>query len=260
MIGAIFGLFTIVAITHSAFALDDNISYAGPYLKEDNNLTASNLTADVNAAMAFRAKYTNGFVTIFGGSKLKEGSEIYTNIQAFAKRWTDLYGDKFPILTGAGPGAMEAASRGAYESSNRVSIGYTTYYNPTDPNPDKAFDVYHGNRIISDGLIFSSVSLRETMMILSSKAIIITPGGSGTDWEIFQILEMRKSHELLEVPIYLTGSTNYWESFYTHINTLSDTGMLGTNHDGSMRKLQQYFKHAENINDAFSDIASRLKL
>ncbi len=139
-----------------------NASYVGPYVGYENNLTVRQLQSDLRAAYRFKAvKYPGGFVTIFGGSRIPESTALYQQVREFARSWTTQYGTKLPILTGAGPGIMEAGSRGAMEAGG-PSIGYTTYYGPATDHgdPKLAFRRYvsietkQTNDIITDGLIF----------------------------------------------------------------------------------------------------------
>lgn len=235
-----------------------NYSYAGPCKREENRLTAEDYKRDLDAAFEFKRRYPTGFLTVFGGSKLRSDSPSYRKIYEFAREWSDRYGNRIPILSGAGPGAMEAASRGAYDSMAKVSIGYTTYYG-TD-KPDEAFWRYEGRPIITDGLIFTSVSIRETMMITHSAAMVFTPGGSGTEWEIFQALEMIKSDQLTRIPIYFLGSVEEWESFWRRIDSLAIRGMLGRNGDGTLRRLDDYFLFVDDMRKEIPTLAKRLGL
>lgn len=212
-----------------------NASYVGPYVGYENNLTVRQLQSDLRAAYRFKAvKYPGGFVTIFGGSRIPESTALYQQVREFARSWTTQYGTKLPILTGAGPGIMEAGSRGAMEAGG-PSIGYTTYYGPATDHgdPKLAFRRYvsmetkQTNDIITDGLIFSSVAVRESMMILHSAAMIIAPGGTGTEWEIFQILETIKSRQLARVPIFLVGDREvHWASFFRRLEDMAARGTV----------------------------------
>jgi predicted Rossmann-fold nucleotide-binding protein len=178
-------------------------------------------------------RFPRGFVTVYGSSRIKEKNErcltpgcdngladandrLYANVRAFANLWTERHGKTYPIMTGAGPGLMEAGSRGAKEGAGN-SIGYTTYYDPSSSatptmpyggDPSTAFNAY-----VTEGLIFSSVAVRESAMIKHSAAIVLAPGGTGTEWEIFQILETIKSRQLAKVGVYIFGDRAYhWAS------------------------------------------------
>lgn len=232
--------------------------YVGPYKGEDSKLTPDDMALDLYCANAYRqSRHPNGYVTIYGSSKITENDllmsrfaltnsygagyaaeveaykKTYDIVKEFASLWTEEHGSEFPIMTGAGPGLMEAGSRGAKEAGG-PSIGYTTYYEPAPAgsplpktgNPAAAFAKYpeKGQNqidIITEGLIFSSVSIRETSMILHSAAIVIAPGGTGTEWEIFQIIEMMKSDQLKDVPIYIIGDKErHWKSFEARLDDM----------------------------------------
>jgi predicted Rossmann-fold nucleotide-binding protein len=137
---------------------------------------------------------------------------LYADVITFAALWTKQDGDALPILSGAGPGIMEAAHRGASEAGR--SIGYTTYYDtavtptlsrPYSGNPEKVLVKFGGRDIVTDAFIFTSGAMRETSMVLHSAAVVIAPGGSGTEWETFQLLESIKSRQIAKVPVFLIG-------------------------------------------------------
>lgn len=232
-----------------------NAWYVGPYKGYDNSLTSDDLARDFYCAEQFKARFfPRGYVTIFGSSSLKEGSvekdpfpaheleiktdyaNTYAQVFAFANMWTTKYGATYPVMTGAGPGLMEAGSRGAHEARG-PSVGYTTYYGqlaedykPGDINVP-SFAKYppkdpQAIEITSTGLIFSSVSVRETSMILHSAAIVIAPGGAGTEWEIFQVLEMLKSMQLRPMPIYFMGANYHWHSLQSRIRSMRERGTI----------------------------------
>jgi len=243
-----------------------NARYVGPYLGVENNLTASDRARDIYCADLFKSTYyPKGFVTVFGSSRISDTSatgnaevdaankQVYEQVLGFARQWTQHYGTRYPILTGAGPGLMEAGNRGAHQAGGK-SIGYTTYYDP-DPNgtsnrfykndPSTALHRYNNEDIITDGLIFTSVSMRETAMIEHSAAIVIAPGGTGTEWEIFQILETVKSHQIAAVPIYIVGDREmHWKSFDAR---LADMVKRGTLSAGAVAPYVEYVNDAQQV-------------
>jgi predicted Rossmann-fold nucleotide-binding protein len=243
-----------------------NARYVGPYLGVENHLAASDRARDIYCADLFKSThYSNGFVTIFGSSRISDQSatgdavldaankKLYEQVLGFARGWTQRYGTRYPILTGAGPGLMEGGNRGAHEAGG-PSIGYTTYYDP-DPNgradhfyrndPSTALHRYKNQDIITDGLIFTSISMRETAMIEHSAAIVIAPGGTGTEWEIFQILETVKSHQLATVPIYIVGDREtYWKSLDAR---LADMVKRGTLSAGAVTQYVEYVDDAQQV-------------
>jgi len=244
-----------------------NASYTGPYKGEENNLSTADFSKDFYCSEQFKtSKYPKGFVSILGSSRISESNHsgnsaidlandlIYQQIFNLAKKWTKNYSSTYPIMTGAGPGLMEAASRGATEAGG-PSIGYTTYYGPSRKKPGgdaaKAFWRYrpaHGKsqQIISDGLIFSSIAVRESVMILHSAAMVFSPGGTGTEWEIFQTIEQIKSGQLKQVPIYIVGNKQqHWQSLYNRLDDMVARGTI------KRHEVEALIVHVDNPEDVF---------
>ncbi|WP_298932375.1 LOG family protein [uncultured Ramlibacter sp.] len=222
-----------------------NASYVGPYAGVENVIAPLDAARDVHCADSFKAgKYPRGFVTIFGSSRiakdnracdaagkcdqtLRENDHIYAAVREFAFAWTAKHGRSFPILTGAGPGLMEAGNEGA-KAAGGPSLGYTTYYDrPADPAQATASKPYGGdaakafNAYVSDGLIFTSVAQREAAMVRHSAAIVVTPGGTGTEWEIYQVIETIKSRQQAAVPVYFLGErARDWKSLDERLKDL----------------------------------------
>lgn len=216
--------------TCTVSAASPKASYVGAYAGMEDVVPAIDAARDVYCADAFKAsKYPRGFVTIFGSSRIykvneacdasgkcdealrQKNDELYATVRNFASSWTRRHGRTVPILTGAGPGLMEAGSEGAAEAGG-PSIGYTTYYDQFKPpapvgsvrpfvgDPAKAFKDF-----VSDGLIFTSIAQREAAMIRHSAAAVFTPGGTGTEWEIYQVIETIKSRQQSPIPVYFLG-------------------------------------------------------
>lgn len=255
-----------------------NASYVGPYSGVENKIPFKYVVRDIYCSDLFKTnKYPRGFITIYGSSRIKEDNpicdeknrncdkvvkaendKIYKQIWSFAYQWTQRYGSRYPIMTGAGPGLMEAGSKGAKEAGGS-SIGYTTYYDRNSSNDSENF--YGGdatkafNKYITDGLIFSSVTVRESEMIKHSSAIVIAPGGTGTEWEIFQILETIKSNQLDEVPIFIFGNRKmHWKSFD---NRLKDMVKRRTIKGDEVAHLVEY---ASNVDDLINRLSEKLAL
>jgi predicted Rossmann-fold nucleotide-binding protein len=251
-----------------------NARYIGPYLGIENNLSANDMARDLRCANDWKAKnFPKGFVTIFGSSRIAEknagpdaamnaaNNALYVDIKNFATLWTKQHGNSFPILSGAGPGIMEAAHRGASEAG--LSIGYTTYYDaaiaptlghPYGGNPEKALSKFGGKDIVTDAFIFTSVSMRETLMVLHSAAVIIAPGGSGTEWETFQLLESIKSRQIAKVPVYLFGDRAiHWASLDARLADMTKRGTIRQN------EISQYVEFVANPQELVDKLMHQLK-
>jgi predicted Rossmann-fold nucleotide-binding protein len=252
-----------------------NARYVGAYLGVENVLSANDMARDLHCANEWKAKhFPKGYVTIFGSSRIREknagpdaavnaaNDKVYADIKTFATVWTQRYGNALPIMSGAGPGIMEAAHRGASEAGR--SIGYTTYYDTAaTPTPDKPYGGnpaqtlarFGGKDIVTDAFIFTSVSMRETLMVLHSAAMIVAPGGSGTEWETFQLLESIKSRQVLRVPVILFGDrTTHWASFEARLADMTKRGTIRPN------EVTQFVEFIADPNEMVERLATQLKL
>ena len=72
----------------------------------------------------------------------------------------------------------------------------------------------------TDGFVFASFSQREAEMVDRAAAIIVAPGGFGTEWEIFETLSKIQTNKKKPVPIILLGRKRYWKSLLARINYL----------------------------------------
>jgi predicted Rossmann-fold nucleotide-binding protein len=251
--------------------------YVGPYKGMENAIPLQEMAQDLHCADAFRAAhFPRGFVAIYGSSRIRERNAacdaqgancdealraahdaLYAQVRGFAAEWTRRHGDRYPIMTGAGPGLMEAGNRGAREGGG-ASVGYTTYYDrgsSSDPlrpyggDPRLAFNPH-----VTRGLIFSSVAIREQAMVKHSAAIVLAPGGTGTEWEIFQILETIKSRQLAPVPVYLLGDRQlFWRSFEQRVADLVARRTVGPTE-------LAFLKFAANEQDLLRQLAADLGL
>jgi uncharacterized protein (TIGR00730 family) len=141
------------------------------------------------------ATITRG-VSIFGSARTPEGSEMYTAAQETARLLAE---EGFEIITGGGPGIMEAANRGAYESG-KVSVGC---------NIELPFEQF-ANPYLTKSLTFKYFMVRKTMFIKYSNAYIIFPGGFGTMDELFEALTLIQTRKIRNFPVVLFGS-QYWQ-------------------------------------------------
>ncbi len=135
-------------------------------------------------------------VTIFGSARAKEDAADYEAARRIAR---GLARKGFSILTGGGPGAMEAANRGALEAKGR-SIGC----NIELPFEQKANDYI--NRLVSFRYFF----VRKVMFVKYASAVVIMPGGFGTLDELFECLTLVQTHKIRPFPVILYNRA-YWQ-------------------------------------------------
>lgn len=146
--------------------------------------------------MGFRAFHFLGpCVTVFGSARFKEDHPYYQLARETAAR---LSRRGFTIMTGGGPGIMEAANRGAREAGGR-SVGSNILLPGQEP-PNPYLDQY---------LIFRYFFARKVMLVKYSYAFVVMPGGLGTMDEIFETATLMQTGKILNFPLVLMGR-EYW--------------------------------------------------
>jgi uncharacterized protein (TIGR00730 family) len=146
--------------------------------------------------MGFRAlKGIRRGVSIFGSARTPPGSPVYELSRATAAA---LGRAGFTIITGGGPGAMEAANRGAHEVGTK-SIGL---------NIELPFE-QHVNRYVDLALEFHYFFTRKVMFVRYANAFVVMPGGFGTLDELFEALTLIQTGKVREFPVVLVG-TDHW--------------------------------------------------
>lgn len=134
-------------------------------------------------------------ITVFGSARFKEEDAYYNKAREFGKRIAEI---GFTTITGGGPGVMEAANRGAYESGG-MSVGC----NIKLPFEQKA------NPYVNKSITFDYFFVRKTLLIKYSYAFICMPGGFGTMDEFFETLTLIQTKTLTQFPIILFGKEFY---------------------------------------------------
>jgi len=150
------------------------------------------------------ATITRG-VTIFGSARTDEGTEMYAAARETAKLLAE---SGFEIITGGGPGIMEAANRGAFEAG-KVSVGCNIEL-PFEQSP---------NPYQTKSLSFKYFFVRKTMFIKYSNAYIIFPGGFGTMDELFEALTLIQTRKIRNFPVVLFGS-QYWRGLLAWLTSM----------------------------------------
>ena len=140
------------------------------------------------------------------------------------------------IVTGGGPGIMEAANRGAFDADCK-SIGL----NISLPNEQ------HPNAYITPGLCFkfNYFALRKFHFVMRSVAAVFFPGGFGTFDELFELLTLRQTGMKTQIPIILFGR-DYW-SKVINFQFLSDHGLISDDH-------MNLFQYADSASEAWDII------
>lgn len=134
-------------------------------------------------------------ITVFGSARFDEANKWYGCAREFGKRIAQI---GFTTMTGGGPGIMEAANRGAYESGGK-SVGC---------NIRLPFEQSH-NPYMHKWMTFEYFFTRKTMLVKYSYAFIILPGGFGTMDEFFETLTLVQTKTIHGFPIVLFGKEFY---------------------------------------------------
>ena len=134
-------------------------------------------------------------VSIFGSARIERRDPIYGKTVAVARR---LARAGFAIITGGGPGVMEAANRGAREGGAR-SIGC----NIELPHEQGT------NAFVDESVNFRYFFVRKTMFVKYAEAFVILPGGFGTLDELFEALTLIQTKKIRSFPVVLVGR-EYW--------------------------------------------------
>jgi uncharacterized protein (TIGR00730 family) len=161
--------------------------------------------ADPWRVLRIQAEFVEGFdalakvgpaVTFFGSARVKPDDPMYDA----ARRVADgLARQGFAVITGGGPGLMEAANRGAREGGG-LSIGC---------NIELPFE-QDMNAYVDLGIEFRYFFVRKTMFVKYAEAFIIFPGGFGTLDELFEALTLIQTGKIVHFPVVLFGSS-YWK-------------------------------------------------
>jgi uncharacterized protein (TIGR00730 family) len=154
-------------------------------------------------------------VTMFGSARVEPHEPNYELAAAFAARMVDRY--RWMVVTGAGPGIMEAGNRGA---GSDFSFGVSVRL----PFEDGANPFVHESRLINYKYFFT----RKLTFVKESDAFVLFPGGFGTLDESFELLTLMQTgkSDLHPVVMLEAPGTGYWEPWLNFVDTLVEQGMI----------------------------------
>jgi uncharacterized protein (TIGR00730 family) len=137
-------------------------------------------------------------VTIYGSSQLKADDELYAQTEEIAYQLGQL---GFSIVTGGGPGVMEAANKGA------LRAGVTSVGLNIDLPEGQACNAY-----TTKSITFNHFFVRKVMLVKYASAFVIIPGGLGTLDELSEVLTLIQTHKIRPFPVILFSS-QFWKGF-----------------------------------------------
>ncbi|WP_182355131.1 TIGR00730 family Rossman fold protein [Flaviflexus huanghaiensis] len=154
--------------------------------------------------MRIQAEFVEGFgaladlgpaISVFGSARVQPGNPDYELARDIARR---LVKDKFAVITGGGPGVMEAANLGAVEAKG-ISVGLGIEL-PFEQGMNDYVDL---------GISFRYFFIRKMMFVKYSLGFIVLPGGYGTLDELFEALTLVQTRKVDSFPVILVGR-DYW--------------------------------------------------
>lgn len=171
-----------------------------PLSKKEIHLTAkeriSLITKEFTKGFEFLENYPKS-VTFFGSARFDENNEYYDKARKISAKITKELG--YSIISGGGPGIMEASNRGAFENGGE-SIGLTIEL----PNEQVI------NPYVKKQMEFYYFFSRKVCLSFAAEAYLFFPGGFGTMDEFYEILTLVQTHKIHPVPIILVGS-DFWK-------------------------------------------------
>lgn len=188
----------------------DEIFLQGPRSRFDEFITVLRVVRDF--LRGFRVLHFVGpCVTVFGSARVKAESPNYQLARQMGAALARL---GFTVMTGGGPGIMEAANRGAKEIGGRA-VGCSIEL-PLEQKPNAYLD-----RCVTMHYFF----VRKALLVKYSYAFVVMPGGAGTLDELFEALTLIQTGKIKNFPIVIMG-TQYWKELLEFINKMAEFGMI----------------------------------
>jgi len=156
----------------------------------------STIMKEIRAAFTLLHRYPR-LVTFFGSSRAPESDKYYQAAEHLAGRVVKELG--YAVITGGGPGIMEAANKGAFDSGGE-SIGMQIVL----PHAQIL------NKFLTDHLTFYFLFVRRLSLSFTAETYIFFPGGYGTLDEFFEVIELIQTRKIHPLPVILYGK-EYWE-------------------------------------------------
>jgi len=178
----------------------------GGHMVNNNQYVVDRISAQESWRMFhIIAEFVEGFdtlakyhpaVSIFGSTRARPGDEVYQKAERIGQLLAE---NGFSVITGGGPGAMEAANKGAAQAGGK-SIGLNIEL-PLEQKPNPYANIT---------LKYRYFFVRKVMFVKYAVAYIILPGGFGTMDELFESVTLIQTHKIKPFPVILVGS-NYWK-------------------------------------------------
>jgi len=208
---------------HNNKEYDDELSYryGKPDKREQDFLQGPQpRLRDLNFSISVFREFIRAFrvlhfvgpcVTVYGSARFKEDNPYYKLTRKMGAELSKL---GFTVMTGGGPGVMEAAARGA-KDVNGKTVGCNIVL-PHEQKPNPYLDIW---------MNFRYFFVRKVMLTKYSFAFVIMPGGFGTLDELFECLTLIQTAKIKRFPVVIMG-TNFYKNLYAHIETMIQEGTI----------------------------------
>jgi len=197
--------------------------------------------SELKSLLTILAEFIRGFralhfvgpcVTVFGSARFKEDHPYYALARTVGQRLAKV---GFTVMTGGGPGIMEAANRGAKEAG-----GFSVGCNVVLPEEQKI------NAYLDRWVTFRHFYVRKVMLVKYSYAFVVMPGGMGTMDEFFEAAVLIQTRKIESFPVILFGK-EYWRPLVEFLNEMAEAGTI----DGADLEL---FLFTDSVDEAMAHI------
>lgn len=211
-------------------------SLAQPFdFKENANWRIFRIMAEFVEGFQFLSEIKKG-VSFFGSSRFKSNDHHYKEAYELGYR---LAKAGFTIVTGGGPGVMEAGNRGAFDAKAE-SVGLNIQL----PLEQRI------NKYVKKALGFHYFFTRKVMLSAAAQAYVFFPGGYGTLDEFFEIITLIQTKKMERIPVILIGK-QYWPPLIAWLEE-----QVYKKHGAISKKDLKIFKLANNIDEAYKIIVN----
>lgn len=182
-------------------------------------------------------------VSVFGSARIKPGNPFYSLGETVGGKLVEA---GYTVITGGGPGMMEAANKGAQEAGGTsIGLGIELPFEQTL------------NDYVDMGVTFRYFFVRKTMFVKYSQAFVVLPGGFGTLDELFEAITLVQTGKVTKFPVVLVG-TEFWGGMFEWINkALLAEGLISPGDPDLMHLTDDPDHVIEIIRKAHVDLARR---
>lgn len=188
----------------------DRLLLSGPRVRRKELRTLFRVMREMLGGFR-RLHFVGPCVTVFGSARVTEEDTEYQLARDVGAAMSRL---GLSVMTGGGPGIMEAANRGARESGGQ-SIGCNIEL-PHEQKPNDYLDIC---------IDFRYFFVRKLMMVKYSYAFIVMPGGFGTVDELFEALTLIQTAKISDFPVVLMGN-EYWSPLHRQLDSMVESGLI----------------------------------